>query len=176
MEEEISALLKDSNEKAIERIRDLYGNRIKYIIYGIVRDKSDAEECENDIYIKIWNNRERYSSDKGSVYTWVCTIARNTAVNYAKSRKDIFCEIKETDGYVKSPEEETESRDSAKRIVTAVRTLSETEQNLFLRKYYYLQSTAQIAAETGRSERAVEGRLRRLRKKLQKMLGGESND
>ena len=44
---------------------------------------------------------------------------------------------------------------------------------MFDRKYYYLQSTRQIAAELGTSERAVEGKLYRLRKKLQKALGGE---
>ena len=35
---------------------------------------------------------------------------------------------------------------------------------LFYRKYYYLQPTAQIAAELGMTERAVEGRLYRLKK------------
>ena len=38
---------------------------------------------------------------------------------------------------------------------------------------YYLQSTAQIASELGMTERAVEGKLYRLKKKLRKMLGGE---
>ena len=37
---------------------------------------------------------------------------------------------------------------------------------MFYRKYYYCQSTAQIAAELGLTERGVEGRLYRLRQKL----------
>lgn len=59
------------------------------------------------------------------------------------------------------------------RLQEAIRNLSYQEQILFYRKYYYLQSTRQIAAELGTSERAVEGKLYRLRKKLQKALGGE---
>ena len=55
----------------------------------------------------------------------------------------------------------------------AVERLGDMDRNLFYRKYYYLQSTAQIAAELGVTERAVEGRLYRLRKKLQHLLGGE---
>ena len=51
--------------------------------------------------------------------------------------------------------------------------LSQSEQLLFFRKYYYYQSTAQIAAETGLSERAVEGRLYRLRQRLRMLLGGD---
>ena len=51
--------------------------------------------------------------------------------------------------------------------------LTSQEQHIFSRKYYYLQRTAQIAAELGMTERSVEGKLYRLRKKLQKQLGGD---
>ena len=47
------------------------------------------------------------------------------------------------------------------------------DRALFYRKYYYLQSTAQIASELGMTERAAEGRLYRIRKKLRECLGGE---
>ena len=42
-----------------------------------------------------------------------------------------------------------------------------------LPEYYYLQPTSQIASELGTTERAVEGRLYRLKKRLRGMLGGE---
>ena len=43
-------------------------------------------------------------------------------------------------------------------------------------KLSYLQSTAQIASELGMTERAVEGKLYRLKKQLRKMLGGEVHE
>ena len=49
------------------------------------------------------------------------------------------------------------------------------ERLLFYRKYYYLQTTARIAAELGMTERAVEGKLYRLKRRLRKMLGGDQN-
>ena len=52
-------------------------------------------------------------------------------------------------------------------------TMSAGDRALFYRKYYYLQSTQQMAAELGTTARAVEGRLYRIRKKLQKQMGGE---
>ena len=54
-----------------------------------------------------------------------------------------------------------------------VELLSKPDRALFYRKYYYRQPTAQIAAELGMSERAVEGRLYRLKKQLRRLLGGE---
>ena len=71
------------------------------------------------------------------------------------------------------PEEQVLKAEERERLQQAIRNLSHQEQVLFYRKYYYLQSTRQIAAELGTSERAVEGKLYRLRKKLQKALGGE---
>ena len=53
------------------------------------------------------------------------------------------------------------------------RSLSREEEQLFFRKYYYCQSTAQIAAELGITERAAEGRLYRLRQRLRNLLGGD---
>ena len=58
----------------------------------------------------------------------------------------------------------------------ALRRLPPQDRILFYRKYYYLQSTAQIASEMGMTERAVEGKLYRLKKQLRGMLGGEAHE
>ncbi len=71
-----------------------------------------------------------------------------------------------------SAEEAVLRKEREARLQAALRSLPQEQRRLFLRKYYYLQSTAQIAAELGLSERAVEGKLYRLRKKLQRLLGG----
>lgn len=54
-------------------------------------------------------------------------------------------------------------------LQAALGQLSAGERLLFYRKYYYLPSTAQIALE----ERAVEGRLYRLKRQLRKLPGGD---
>ena len=64
-------------------------------------------------------------------------------------------------------------RERIEQLRKAVGALKASDQLLFYRKYYYLQPTAQIAAEMGLSERAVEGRLYRLRRRLQKAIGGD---
>ena len=59
------------------------------------------------------------------------------------------------------------------RTAQALTALPQRDRLLFYRKYYYRQSTAQIAAELGTTERAVEGRLYRIKKALRKTLGGD---
>lgn len=62
-------------------------------------------------------------------------------------------------------------KERIQRLQEALDKLSARDRALFYRKYYYLQSTARIAAELGTTERAVEGKLYRIRKRLQSLLG-----
>lgn len=54
--------------------------------------------------------------------------------------------------------------------------MSGKEMTLFYRKYYYMQSTAQIAREMGMTSRAVEGKLYRIKQKLRRQMGGWEYD
>ena len=75
-----------------------------------------------------------------------------------------------------TPEELVLQKERQNEVERALNRLSPKEKMLFYRKYYYRQSTAQIASELGLSERAVEGKLYRLKKQLRKMLGGEEHE
>ena len=61
-------------------------------------------------------------------------------------------------------------------LLAALSQLSAMEKELFYRKYYYLQSTEQIASELSMTVRLVEGKLYRIKKKLRRELGGEENE
>ncbi len=87
------------------------------------------------------------------------------------------CELdSDTPSREPTPEEALLLKERREALQTALASLKPAERNLFYRKYYYMQSTAQIAAELGATERGVEGRLHRLRKKLRAALGGESDE
>jgi len=117
-----------------------------------------------------------YNSKRGTWVTWLTALTRNTALNRARQCKrlenteDIPPELPSQEP---TPEEAILQQERRNAINRALDHLSSKEKILFYRKYYYLQSTAQIASELGMTERAVEGRLYRLKKQLRKVLGGE---
>ena len=57
-------------------------NNVRNIIRLIT--KQDNEDIEQEVYIKIWKNKEKYR-EKGSFKSWVNTIAKNTSKDYLKS-------------------------------------------------------------------------------------------
>ena len=173
MDEKIIELLKSSKDKGLMLMQQQYSGLMHYIAGGILHNESDIEECISDIFIKVWNCIESYSPEKGKFSTWLTVISRNTALNYLKSRSTDHNELKEETVNTASAEDDGLRREGAEELNRAIRTLSLEEQHIFYRKYYYLQRTSQIAAELGMTDRSVEGKLYRLRKKLQNELGGD---
>ncbi len=155
-----------------------YSPLINYIISPILENPSDREECLSEISMKIWNKIDQYDSSKGSFNGWLTAIARNTALNRARQIK-ISLSTEEmhtkTVSPTPGPEEILIIQEQEKALMDALNRLSRKERELFYRKYYYMQSTAQIARELATTEKAVEGKLYRIKKKLRKELGGDGN-
>ena len=127
----------------------------------------------------VWNNIESYVPDRSALTTWLTALTRNAALNRRRAggtrQEDEPLDEAIADP-AHTPEEALLQKERSLAIQRAVSQLPERDRALFYRKYYYYQSTAQMAAELGLSERAVEGRLYRLRKRLRKELGGERYD
>ncbi len=173
MDDRIVELIKSENGEGLRLLQQRYSVLIRYIVYGILQSEADAEDCISDIHIKVWHSIESYCPDKSRFATWLTVISRNAALNYLKRKTECDNQLKEDMADTFSVEEEVIRREQVENLKRALSTLSPEERHLFYRKYYYLQQTAQIAAELGATERSVEGRLYRLRKKLQKELVGD---
>lgn len=169
----IIELIKSQQDKGLKLMQQQYSGLMHYIVGNILQNQNDIEECISDICIKAWHSIESYSPEKGKFTTWLTVISRNTALNYLKGKHRVHEELKEEIADTYTPEDNVLRRERTEELKKAIATLSLDEQHIFYRKYYYLQRTAQIAAELGMTERSVEGRLYRLRKKLQKKLGGD---
>lgn len=173
---DLTAKLKFCDENTAKEFLHKYTPLIIYVITPILKNEQDRDDCVSEVIFKAWKNIETYDSSKGNFTGWLTAISRNTALNYKK--KIIHTEnIDDFQNTLVSPEPTPEeviiSNENKKLILRAIDTLPSKDRNLFYRKYYYLQSTSQIAREMGLTERAVEGRLHRAKKRLQKLLGGD---
>ncbi|WP_313343749.1 sigma-70 family RNA polymerase sigma factor [Sedimentibacter sp.] len=169
--DKVIELIKSRTDEGMKLLHEKYSGLMHYIVSGILENKNDVEECISDICMKVWNSIESYSVQKSKFSTWLTVIARNTALNYLRKNTG-HEELNEENAVHSSPEDDVLRREQAEELKRAISFLSVDEQHIFYRKYYYLQQTAQIAAELGMTNRSVEGKLYRIRKKLQTKLGG----
>lgn len=172
---DIILLLRQKNEDGLTALAQQYGPLMRYIIAPILPNSQDQEDCLAEVTLRVWENINQFDPAKGSWKAWLTAITRNTALSHVRARArhqtagDIPENVPSSEA---TPEEALLLHEQRRALEYAVLQLSSRDRLLFYRKYYYLQSTAQIAAELGITERAVEGRLYRLRKTLRKALGG----
>ncbi|HIT31590.1 MAG TPA: sigma-70 family RNA polymerase sigma factor [Candidatus Enterenecus stercoripullorum] len=166
---------------ALEEFQTAYTPLLRYIIAPILHDQRDQEECLADAIHRAWVSIERFNPNRGSLAAWLAAIARNAALNRLREQGR-YPQWEPLDDHphlsdpAQGPEEVLLTAELAQALRRAVDGLSPWDRNLFLRKYYYYQSTAQMAAELGLTVRGVEGRLYRIRKRLQKELRGDWHD
>ena len=74
------------DEKAFEKLYNMYSDSMHGVIYNIIRDNEIAEEVMQDVFIKAWNKSDTYNSSKGRFFTWILNIARNAAIDKTRSK------------------------------------------------------------------------------------------
>lgn len=175
-ENTVEWLLLEKNEQGMDALLLHYGPLMRYIIAPILQNPQDREDCLSEVSMRVWEKIGQFDGEKGSFRAWLTAITRNTALNHARRASGSSAEelSESTPSPELSPEETLLKKERQEALKTALSRLSYKDRLLFYRKYYYRQSTAQIAAELGMTERAVEGKLYRVKKQLRKSLGGEA--
>ena len=172
-DKQLMAQIAAGDQAALQTLLRRHGPLLQYILKPILTDPREREECLADISLRLWQRAGDYAPERGAFVPWLTVLARNMALNRARRlrREEPLDEtMPHGDG---SAEDEVLRRERQAKLRAAIAGLPVYERELFYRKYYYCQSTAQIAAELGITERAAEGRLYRLRQRLRKLLGGD---
>lgn len=177
-DKDIIQLFFDRNEQAIEETSIKYGNYCNSIAMNILKNRADAEECVADTYQKCWDS---IPPDRPTVFRiFLGRITRNLSFNmYKKMNADkrgrgqltlILDELAEVVSDKDSVENHIENRELIKEINTFLDSLPQEKRIMFVRRYWYSDSVADIARRCGVSENNVSVNLNRIRKRLRRYL------
>lgn len=174
---EIIALYFDRDERAIEKTAERYGAYCRSIAMNILSDEQDAEECVNDTWLRTWNAIPPTRPNVLRVF--LGKITRNLAIDKYKART---AEKRLGGEFAVSLEElgdcigVEESRDSAaigESISRFLRGQAALSRKIFVCRYFYCDSIADIAHRFGVGEGKVKTTLFRMRTKLREHLEKE---
>lgn len=89
-EEELVLLLKQQNRDAFTYLYNNYSAVLYGVVRKVVYDEQTAQDVLQEVFVKIWNNIDRFDAAKGRIYTWMLNIARNAAIDKLRSKGEIM--------------------------------------------------------------------------------------
>lgn len=167
------------NEEAIRETDAAYGRKLLSIAKRILQDRQDAEESLNDTYLKAWKvippHRPKY------FFAFLASICRHLSLNRldwnlaAKRHGDVVSLSQEMELCIPdtSREREIEAKELGRVLDSFLDTLPKDSRVIFLRRYWYVDTIAEIAQRYGMSESKVKMQISRTKEKLYKYMEKE---
>ena len=164
------------DEEAIKETDRKYGRLCHNIAYNILQNREDSEECVNDTYLGVWNSIP--PTRPNNLMAFVCKITRNLslkrleAMTRQKRSAQMLLSFDELADVLsdESIAHDVSDGEIARLISDFLREEREDSRNVFIRKYYFFDSIADIAARYSFSESKVKNMLHRTRTKLKAYL------
>lgn len=180
-DEMIVSLYWQRDERAIQETELKYGAYLSKIAYNILYDMEDCKESVNDTYLKAWNSMPPQKPERLSAYLGKITRQLSIDIFRKKSRQKrqpsqyvlSLSELEECIPGENTTQQEIDLHLLAEAIGRYLKTLPERERNVFVGRYFYLDSISEVAAYYHMSESAIKSMLYRIRKGLKSYLEQE---
>ena len=176
---QIIELYWNRNEEAIKQTDYVYGRKLHCLADKIVQNYEDAQECVSDTYMKTWDTippqRPEY------FFAYIAKICRNFALGVldwkgaAKRKGEVVTLTQEMEACIPDPQHQRklEGQELGEVLNRFLEGLSQDNRVIFMRRYWYLDSVAEIANRYGMTESKVKTQLHRTRTKLHSFLQKE---
>lgn len=175
-EEKMLRHLRNQKADALEAMIQQYNSYVAAVVSAVLGDGrklEDVEELVSDVFAAAWNHGA--AIQPGKLKAYLGAIARNRAKSFLRKQRELPMDLDEipalTDG--QTPEDQLLRQEQQDLVRQAVLQMSHPDQEIFLRYYYYLQTTGEIARAMEMEPGTVRIHLMRGRNKLKQTLWKE---
>ena len=167
------------NHDAIEETDQKYGQLLRNVAYNILYDTLDCEECQNDVYLRIWNAIP--SARPTSFFAFIMQIMRRIAIDRYREKSSkkripsqLTISMEDLENSVSSGlslEERYEAKELGKMISEYVATLTERQRYIFFDRYYMAEPVEKTASDLSISVQTVYREIEKIKQGLRRYLG-----
>ena len=159
--EEIECLrrIAGGDHDAFRSIFMKYYPKMKYFIFNIVKSEAIAEELSQDIFLKIWENKEKLCKIH-SFNAYIYRIAKNTALNYLEHKyveDSYFSNYKQAT--IINPNDELDAKELEFLVQLAVKKMPEQRRKIYIMSRVENLEKEEIAERLCLSKKTVENQL-----------------
>lgn len=169
------------DESAIRETAAKYGARLRRIALAVLGSRESAEECENDTYLEVWR-RIPPNEPRGYLFEYLGRIIRHLAIDECRrmnseKRRAEYCELTKEMAECLPGGEPADSHLEAEELMRVIsdflRSCPKEQRTVFIRRYWYFDSVAELGRRFGFSQSKVKSMLYRMREALKAKLEKE---
>ncbi len=174
------ARMSAGDDGALAQFYDRWSQSVYALVSHLVRDLDDADDVVEDTFWQAWRQASRYEPSRGTVSTWLLTIARSRALDRVRARRrlreepltpvSLLEESAVATGSASDPANVAEATERRTLVAGALRTLPVDQRQVLELAYFSGLSQTEIADRTGQPLGTVKTRTRLAVQKLRTAL------
>ena len=162
---------KSGDSEAFAQLYDAYVARVYRYVYFRVTDDAATEDLTSQVFLKAWENLDRYETGSSPFVAWLYTIARNLVIDYYRTKKEsVPLEDVHTLTSNETPVEEVETRFNLQAMRDALQFLTDEQQQVLILKFIAGLPNENIAKIMNKREGAVRALQMRALQTLAKYM------
>jgi RNA polymerase sigma-70 factor (ECF subfamily) len=160
------AAIAESDQAAFAKFYDLTNRPVFSVVLRILGDHALAEEVTHDVFLQIWNQARGYSSERGTPFAWLMTIARSRAIDrlrgaqYRNRESETLEAVYDYAAPSENPEEASLFAERRRQVRRALRSLSAEQRQVIEIAYFSGYSQSEISERLGIPLGTVKTRMR----------------
>jgi RNA polymerase sigma-70 factor (ECF subfamily) len=160
--QQLAAALGRREESALTELYDRYGRTVYALTLRILGDPGMAEEISLDAFWQVWQQIDRFNEKRGSLPSWLFTIARSRAIDRLRSRVASKRTPNDAGGGNQSqaPDEAVELAERRRLVHGAMAKLSAEQRSALELAYFEGLSHSEISARLNQPLGTVKTRIR----------------
>ena len=160
--QQLAAALGRREESALTELYDRYGRTVYALTLRILGDPGMAEEISLDAFWQVWQQIDRFNAERGSLPSWLFTIARSRAIDRLRSRVAAKRTPNDLGGGHRSeaPDEAVELEERRRLVRGAMAKLSSEQRSALELAYFEGLSHAEISGRLNQPLGTVKTRIR----------------
>jgi RNA polymerase sigma-70 factor (ECF subfamily) len=164
--------------KAVGELYDRHHRLLYGLILRIVRDRSEAEEILQEVFVQVWTRADSYNVELGAPVAWLVRIARNRAIDRLRANtvRIRTAEAAPLPPPVESPETRAALTEKQRAVARALEALPADQRQLIEYAYFLGLTQSELAERFGLPLGTVKTRVRTgmitLKRELQHIMVG----
>jgi RNA polymerase sigma-70 factor (ECF subfamily) len=171
---ELLARLGAQEASALEQLYDRHARYALGVAYRVLKDRAEAEEVVQDVFLQLWNARIRYDERRGKFTSWLFVMARNRALDRVRRRGSRPRGEPATEREIAhAPEAERHLLDGERqrKVLHALAQLPSVQREAIELSFYRGLSHSEIARQLAEPIGTVKSRMNRAMATLRTTLG-----